>query len=364
MPPELTRLFDCMLAPLLFFSSIKIFSLKFAEISKPMNRKITRIFFFVGLVLTLSSWGFLVHRTVNQLAIYALPKKLDQFFFRHKDYLVENAPRPDTRRNTDSTEGNKHFMDMEYYGENPFRTVPHVWTDAVKKYSVDTLKKYGTLPYTVIATQEKLTRAFRNRDADSILYYAADIGHYISDAHVPLHTSMNYDGQLTNQRGIHDLWETTVPELKLYQFTIRSRHKAMYLHSPQEAIWQILEHTHSLLPGMLAAEKEVSKHFTDSTKYRWQVRWGRNRRFYSQAFAAEYYKVIGPSINTQLIASANAIADFWYTAWVDAGRPDLNQAKADRKDKKQFKRERRAYRKNHLVAKKWLISLQSAPGDQ
>ena len=35
----------------------------------------------------------------------------------------------------------------------------------------------------------------------------ADLGHYLADAHVPLHTG-NYSSQRTNQTGIHALWET------------------------------------------------------------------------------------------------------------------------------------------------------------
>jgi hypothetical protein len=38
------------------------------------------------------------------------------------------------------------------------------------------------------------------------------LGHYIGDAHVPLHTTSNYNGQKTNQHGIHGLWESRIPE--------------------------------------------------------------------------------------------------------------------------------------------------------
>lgn len=309
------------------------------------------------LITGFSSWGFLVHRTVNQLAIYALPEQIRPFFFTNKDSLVFNAPRPDQRRFTDSTEGNKHFMDMEYYGEKPFEAVPRKWEDAVAKYTADTLKKYGTLPYTVVETQARLTNAMRMRNRDSIIFYATDLGHYIGDANVPLHTSLNYDGQLTNQRGMHDLWETTVPEAELVNFAIKSRHKAVYLKSPEEAIWKILEHTHSLLPAMFAAETEVSKNFQDTAKkYRWEYRWGRNRRFYSQEFAVAYNKALNTSINDQLIRSANHLADFWYTAWIDAGKPDLNSLLDKDFSKKEFKKEQKAYRNGQLIKKALLIS--------
>lgn len=328
-----------------------------------MKRKIIFSFTLVVMVLGLSSWGFLVHRTVNQLAIYQLPKTMQPFFFIYKDYLVYNAPRPDQRRNTDKDEGHKHFMDMEYFGPSPFDSVPQQWEAAIAKYGIDTLKVYGTLPYIIIATQKKLTEAFRNKNRDSILFYAADIGHYIADAHVPLHTSLNYDGQLTNQRGMHDLWETTVPEILINSYDLSSKHRARYLTNPTKTIWNIIKHTHSLVPNMMAQEIEVSKKFTDSTKFRWQERWGKMRRFYTAPFAREYSKALGNSINNQLKSSAEHLADFWYTAWVDAGKPDLSNIMTKPYTKADFRIERKAFKNNELIKRNWLISKQKPSDD-
>ena len=55
--------------------------------------------------------------------------------------------------------------------------------------------------------------AFIEKDSDKILKYSADLGHYIADAYVPLHTTENYNGQLTGQKGIHAFWESRLPEL-------------------------------------------------------------------------------------------------------------------------------------------------------
>ncbi|MFT3904062.1 MAG: zinc dependent phospholipase C family protein [Niabella sp.] len=319
--------------------------------SKAKLFSVLAVIFIIG-----GGWGFLVHKTINQLAIYQLPKAMQPFFFTNMDSLVGNAPRPDQRRFTDPTEGNKHFMDMEYYGSDPFKAVPHDWNEAVAKYSADTLRKYGTLPYTLVTTQQKLVNAFRSSNKDSIIFYATDLGHYIGDAHVPLHTSINYDGQLTGQQGLHDLWETTVPETVLDKYSVKTKHKAKYLPSVSDAAWAILEHTHSLLGEMFKQEKEVSKNFTDSDKYHWEVRWGKNRRFYTPAFAAEYDKALKGSINAQMIRASEALADFWYTAWVDAGKPDLSKMLDKPYDKQKFKREQKAVRKNQLQRKGWLIS--------
>ena len=307
------------------------------------------------------SWGFLVHRTINQLAIYKLPKSLRPFFYEYKDSIARNAPRPDQRRNIDPTEATKHFIDIEAFGDSADWKMPMNWNDAVSKYGRDSLVKYGYLPYQVIVVKNKLTEAFRSANRDSILFYATDIGHYIGDAHVPLHTALNYDGQLTNQRGIHDLWETSVPEAVLDQYNLYSRHEAEYLSSPEEAIWKTIRETHALLNEMFAVEREVSKDFTDSTKYFTAFRWGKDRRFYTPAFAKAYNNKLGKSINEQLLRSADQIADFWYTAWVDAGSPDLSSILPDtfnRSFRKALRKECRVYRKNQLVEKKLLIAKQ------
>jgi hypothetical protein len=307
------------------------------------------------------SWGFLVHRTINQLAIYQLPKSLRPFFYEFKDSIARNAPRPDQRRSIDPTEATKHFIDIEAFGDSADWKMPMNWNDAVSKYGKDSLLKYGYLPYQIIVVKNKLTDAFRAGNRDSIIFYATDIGHYIGDAHVPLHTALNYDGQLTNQRGIHDLWETSVPEAVLDQYNLHSRHEATYLTNPEEAIWKTIRETHSLLNEMFTIEKEVSKGFTDSTKYFTEFRWGKDRRFYTKSFAIEYNKRLGKSINEQLLRSADQIADFWYTAWVDAGSPDLSSILPNtfkRSFRKSLKKECRVYRNNQLIEKKLLIAKQ------
>ena len=46
----------------------------------------------------------------------------------------------------------------------------------------------------------------------AIIKFSAELSHYVGDAFVPLHTTINYDGQLTDQKGLHSLWESQLPE--------------------------------------------------------------------------------------------------------------------------------------------------------
>ena len=322
----------------------------------------------VALVILIlcSSWGFLVHRTVTQLSVYQLPEEMRPFFYQNMDYLVRYSVRPDQRRSNDSTEDTKHFIDFEAYGADAPNKMPMNWDEAVKKYTQDSLIKYGYVPYWIMVMQERLTSAFKNGNKDSILFYATDLAHYIQDAHVPLHTTLNYDGQLTNQKGLHSLWESVVPEVTLDKFNLKADKSANYLKNPQKEIWKTLQQAFKLVPGVLEAEREASVSFTDSTKYRYQNRNGRNVRYYTREFALAYAKKLESTVNKQAIRSANLVADFWYTAWVNGGKPDLNKImtkKWEAADDEKLSNEIKAYRKNELLKNGWLLSKKVAGGD-
>ena len=304
-------------------------------------------------VIGLSSWGFLVHRTIHQLAVYKLPAPLQSYFHENMKELVDNSTRPDNRRNTDKTEATKHFVDIEMYGPGAINNMPLNWDDAVKKYTADTLKKYGWGPYNAILQLDNLTKAFKSKNKDSILFYAADLGHYIGDLHVPLHTSVNYDGQLTGQKGLHSLWESFIPDLSMDQYQLYNSHKATYLKNPAQALWKDIRHANSLLPEMFEKEKQVSLKFTPETKYKMQMSYGRETKMYTKEFALAYATELGPTVNAQLIEASNMIADFWFTAWVNAGKPDLGSTRSLSQD---LEKELKAYKSNELIKKELLLS--------
>jgi len=318
-----------------------------------ISKKMAFSALLLALVIGLSSWGFLVHRTVNQLAIYSLPAPLQSYFHNEMAYLVENAPRPDIRRNTDKTEDTKHFIDLEMFGPKAAYDMPMDWGSAVKKYGVDSLKKYGWGPYNAMMQMEHLTQAFKSKNKDSILFYAADLGHYIGDLHVPLHTTANYDGQLTGQKGLHGLWESYIPELNLNDYDLYSKHTAVYLKNPAEALWKDIRKANALLPEMFAKETKLTAKFTPETKYKSMVRYGKETKAYTKEFAEAYAIELGPTINGQLIASANLLSDFWYTAWVNAGKPDLGSS---RSISNELELELKVYQSNQLIKNGLLLS--------
>jgi hypothetical protein len=67
------------------------------------------------------------------------------------------------------------------------------------------------------------------------------------------------------------------------------------------------------------------------------------------------------------VRSANLLADFWYTAWIDAGCPNLNKGlltSAKQKERDELQEEMEAFKKNRLIEKKMLIAKQGSDREE
>ena len=161
---------------------------------------------------------------------------------------------------------------------------------------------------------------------ERILHYAADIGHYIADAHVPLHCTHNYNGQLTNQTGIHGFWESRVPELfgDNYDFFVG---KAEYIEHPAEYMWNVVLKSSSEVDSVLLFERELTEQFGSDRKYAFEQRGDATIRTYSKDFSAAYQEKLNDMQERKMRAAIVAVGSFWYTAWVNAGKPDLGELK-------------------------------------
>jgi hypothetical protein len=270
------------------------------------------------------SWGFFAHQRINRLAVFTLPSEMIGFYKHHIEFITKNAVNPDKRRYIVKEEAPRHYIDLDVYGDSAVYKLPRYWKDAVVQYSEDTLMAYGIVPWHINTMRYRLTEAFRKLDMNVILRLSADIGHYIADAHVPLHTTENYNGQLTNQHGIHGFWESRIPELYSdgYDYFVG---QAAYLPNPQQAAWQAVTSAHMALDSVLSFEKKLSASFTEDKKYSFEQRGNTTVKVYSKEFSAAYAKMLDSQQERQMRASIKMVGDFWYTCWIDAGQPDLNK---------------------------------------
>jgi len=270
-------------------------------------------------------WGFYAHRKINQLAIYLLPPQMMILFKPQAAFLEEHAVDPDKRRYAVEQEGPRHYIDLDHYGIYPFDSLPRKWTVAIKKYSEDSVEAHGIVPWWIQTMLGRLTNAFKEKNQVRILKYAAEIGHYIADAHVPLHTTRNHNGQLTNQRGIHGFWESRIPELlaeKEWDFFIG---KAAYISNPGEFIWARVLESAAAADTVLKKEKELSRLFAPDQKYAFEDRNGVLTRQYATDFTRQYDALLSGMTERRMRQSIFAVASFWYTAWINAGQPDLSK---------------------------------------
>jgi hypothetical protein len=231
---------------------------------------------------------------------------------------------PDKRRYAVKEEGPRHYIDIDHYGSFPFDSLPRKWNDAVAKFGEDTLQKHGIVPWWLQTMQYRLTTAFKEKNASKILKMSAEIGHYLADAHVPLHASSNHNGQLTNQKGIHGFWESRIPELlaeKQWSFFIG---KADYIKNPEQFIWKRVLESAAAADTVLTYEKELSLRFPSDQRFSYEERNGLVIRQYSTTYSVAYDGLLKGMIERRMRQSIHAVASFWYTAWVDAGQPDLS----------------------------------------
>ena len=304
-------------------------------------------------ILLFSSWGFFAHQKINKLAVFTLPKDLIGFYKNNIIYVTEHAVDPDKRRYADSLEAPRHYLDADHYGEKPFEVIPRKWNDAVAKFSEDTLNAYGIVPWQIQRTYFKLVKAFENRDSILILKHSADLGHYIADAHVPLHTTENYNGQMTNQVGIHGFWESRLPELFAgdYDYFVG---KAKYINSPLNTAWDIVQDTYSMLDSTLSIEKRLTKTFPSDRKYTFNERNNKVIREYSIDFSAAYHKELNGMVERQMRKSILNIGSFWYSAWVDAGQPNMKRLvkkEISLEEKKQIEAEEKKFQNGNALGR-------------
>ena len=279
--------------------------------------------FFCCIAFHCFCWGFYAHQKINYYACFLLPPEMMILYKPNIGFISEHAVDPDKRRYMVADEGPRHFIDIDHYGAYPYTSLPHKWKDAVAKFGEDSLKRYGIVPWHIQVMLNRLTAAFKEKNFTKIMKNSAELGHYIADSHVPLHTNSNHNGQFTNQKGIHGFWESRVPELladKEFDFFIG---KADYIADPLGFTWARILESGKAADSVLNFEKELTRQFAPDQKYAFENRNGVLIRQYSSAFTIAYNNKLKGMIERRMRQSVYAVASFWYTAWVNAGQPDL-----------------------------------------
>lgn len=266
----------------------------------------TAALFLVALYLEASGWGSNAHRFINTKVAYHLPNQM-QLFIMDSTFFGSHASDADNRRVSGDTsfyaEAPRHFMDIDDYPN--YHNLTRSLDTLIMQFGWERVKQNGINPWATMWNYDSLVAQLRRGDWNKAKLTAADIGHYVGDAHQPLHMTKNYDGQLTGQSGIHARYESTMlsPTYYLNALSI-TPDSVQYITDRINYIFAYILHSNSYVDTILQADvyaKSLSGGSFNATYY--AGLWSRTR-----AITLE-----------QVQGATKAIGSFWYSAWVDAG---------------------------------------------
>ncbi|MHC8948907.1 zinc dependent phospholipase C family protein [Sphingobacterium hungaricum] len=275
--------------------------------------------------ILLSSWGFFAHKLINRHSVYSLPKELAAFYKEHIDEITERAVDADKRCYSDTNESPRHYIDLDDFQSDSVDSIPIHWSDAIEKYEERKLLAIGIVPWQINLTYQNLVRAFSERNTSKIIRYSADLGHYVADAHVPLHTTRNYNGQETGQIGIHAFWESRLPQLYVGSYDLLVG-KAIYITDPLEQAWKIVKESNELVNEVLQTERKLSKEIPESQQRSYSNLNGSIQWTYSDFYCNAYHEALNGMVERRMKESILMVSSLWFSAWVDAGQPILSKA--------------------------------------
>ena len=240
------------------------------------------------------------------------------------EWLSAHATDADKRKHAVEREAPRHYLDWDAPALSCLDTLGGApWFQrAAKACSEDTLWEYGVLPWQIGWSYSRLVAAFDSLDRTGILRHATDLGHYVADAHVPLHTTLNYNGQLTGQDGIHGVWETRLPALFGGSYVLVVQ-EVGYVRDVNLWAWQAVSNSHSSVPLVLSEAARASALHGEGLVR--EERGSTVQLLQDEAWCAAYHAGMNGMVEVQWRLAIQGVSSLWYSAWVDAGEPDLSQ---------------------------------------
>jgi hypothetical protein len=266
--------------------------------------------FAIILYVTAFGWGGDAHRLINRGAVGFLPGGMT-LFVQDSAFLAQHASDADYRKDSKDTsytaEYTRHFIDIDDYPD--FKQLPRDFGAVVALYGWTRVKENGVLPWALVWSYDSLVAQLHRGDWSNARQTASDIGHYAGDAQQPLHTTVNYNGQLTGNGGIHSRYESTMLNSQHYLSSLTVRPDTVwYIADRIGYAFEMLLHANSLVDSLLRADNAA------------KIASGWNG---SGTPPGTYYAVLwqqtGAATLDQLQRAAQATANLWYSAWVDAG---------------------------------------------
>ncbi|MFT5516773.1 MAG: hypothetical protein ACI80V_002911 [Rhodothermales bacterium] len=259
-------------------------------------------------------WGFDAHRLINRTATTHLPADF-QHFAQWADDLERLSIAADERKCCDPEESIKHYIDIDDYPEFFSGQLPRTYADMVTEYGQARVDGNGTVPWAIEAAYQDLVQHFASADWENAVAAAADLGHYVGDLHSPLHLTLNFNGQLTGQNGVHSRHESQMTSRHLGELVPTPQ--AVYaVIDPLSTVFQWIDIQYPGVSLILAADNVAQASTGGSTS--------------STAYYDALWNEVGQETVAWISNASLGVASLWYAAWIEAGSPPLPGSATDR----------------------------------
>lgn len=272
-----------------------------------MKKRIFITLCCIGISLVFISWGWRGHEIISNNISLSFFDEMAQFSL-WPSYLANHASDADDRKATDPTESPKHYIDIDNYTEFlANHKIPQTLDSVTAIHGSSFVYNEGILPWATLATYDSLKNAFIHSDPNKALFFAADLGHYVADGHMPLHITKNYDGQYSGNDGIHSRYESTMIS-GYYSQIIYTGDTVKIIPNVNQYVFNYLYNNFKYVDSVMLADNYA---------------YGQSSNYYSTTYKAALWSKT-KSFTTLLFKNgSHALAELIYNAWVEAGSPEI-----------------------------------------
>ena len=249
-----------------------------------------------------AAWGLAAHQAVTARAIDTLPKGLKEYYKAHRLEMPTLSLEA-----TAAEEGVERRFAADRILPFPFLDIPRTEA-ALKARQAEGADKAGRLPWLIHESYGRLVEAFRAKDKTRILAESDALCALVTDLHNPLALADNADGQKTGQHGLWTRFTVRLPEVLQAMNRLKLEPDAAhFLDQPKEHVFSMVNATYVWLDHVLDEEDLAHRGQSD----------------YADIYYEDLARRAGSLVRERLSKAAGNAGSYWYTAWTEAGRPEL-----------------------------------------
>lgn len=253
-------------------------------------------------------WAGMQHLQITQEAGKCAPAEMAHAAAFAKA-MAFPAVCPDLWKQYDEQEGPRHFFEIDRLrgkvepGEvSPDRSVAFGKQFRLKR------DELGVAPWKIAELFGMMRDAMRTNDWEWAARCGATMAHYAGDLHQPLHCVRNFNGQETRQHGVHTRIESQMVKA-FFKPVMVVPEEGRYLEDPFRAAVEWAGQSAAMAPRWLRADLEATREAGGEVE--------------SEDYYVALWERLEPDVLARISAAVTDVASLFYTAWVDAGKPEI-----------------------------------------